>query len=75
MGRLAARASTNGDQPTRLQSSQTVIDIALIAPQGLHQFQVSGANAALGALILRLHRVEDLALQFRKAPCCHEHAL
>ena len=73
MNRLATWGATDGDQPSRLQGSQAVTDIALITSQGLHQFEMARANAALGALILRPHRaLEDLALQLRKAPCRHE---
>lgn len=75
MGRLASWAATDCDQSSRLQGSQAVTDIALVTSQGLHQFEMSGANAALGALILSPHRDEDLTLQFRKPPCRHENAL
>ena len=75
MGGLATWAPTDRDQPPRLQSTQAMTDIALIASQALHQFEMSGANTALGAFILRPHTAEDVALQFRKAPCRHESSL
>jgi hypothetical protein len=75
MGGLATWVATKGDQPTRLQGSQAVTDMALIPSQGLHQVEMPGANAALGAFILRPHTAEDLVLQFRKAPYRHEYAL
>jgi hypothetical protein len=75
MGRLATRAATDGDQSSRLQGSQAVTDIALIPSQSPHQVEMSRANAALGALVLRPHEVEDLTLQFRKASCRHKDAL
>ena len=75
MGRLASRAATDHDQPSRLQDAQAVTDIALITSEGLHQFEMAGANAALSPHILRPHEVEDLALQFRKASCRHEPSL
>jgi hypothetical protein len=72
MGRLAAWAATDRDQPSRLQGSQAVTDIALITSQSLHQFEMARTDAALSALILGPHRLEDLALEFRKASCRHE---
>lgn len=75
MDRLATWTATDRDQPAGLKRSQAVTDVALIMSQGLHQFQMPGANASLGAFILRPHTAEDVALQFRKAPCSHERAL
>ena len=59
---LATCGATDGDKPARLKRSQAVTDITLITSQGLHPFEMPGANAALGALIWRPHRTEDLAL-------------
>lgn len=75
MGRLSTRAATDRDQPSRLQGAQAMIDIALITFQGLHQVEMPGAHAALGALILGPHRDEHVTRQFRKAPCRHEASL
>ena len=75
MGGLPTSAATDRDQPSCLQDSQAMTDIALITPQGLHPFEMSGAHAALSPHILRPHEVEDLALQFRKALCRHKDSL
>jgi hypothetical protein len=75
MSRLATWAATNGDQPAGFQGSQAMTDIAFIASQVLYQFQMTSANTALSALILRPHPAEDLAMQFREASCRHEDSL
>ena len=72
MRRLATRAAADRDQPSGLQGAQAVADIALIAPECLHQIEMACTDAALSALILGPHLVKDLALQFRKASCRHE---
>jgi hypothetical protein len=75
MGGLPPGASTDGNQASRFQGSQAVADIALITSQSLHQFEMSRANTTPGAFVLRPHEVENLVLQFRKAPYRHEHSL
>ena len=50
-------------------------DIAFISTEGLDQVEMVRADAALSPLILSPHVMEDLALQFRKAPCRHESSL
>jgi hypothetical protein len=72
MGRLVSWAATDRDQRPRLQGSQAVTDMARITSQSPYQVERARIDAALSALILGPHLLEDLVLQFRKASCRHE---